>query len=472
MSSGTKQSRGHRWSNLSIEAEERTRLPGYREDAVVRHFDAPEAVDTRFYEVRAKSILNHVPEQSQVPFRWTINPYRGCSHACVYCLLGDTRVLCADGRETDIRDLEIGARIVGTRRAGASRRLVETEVLAKWSSIKPAFLIELEDGTELIASGDHRFLSGRGWKHVAGEEGRSRRPRLTVGAQLLGTGGSVAAPAHDGDYRRGYLCGALRGGAGDEAAARVSDFLGAEPVTAEGPPTHEYALSAVGRGGRAPPVIRSQGGPTCDRASELTELTEWPAAPGDAWMRGFLAGVFDAGGSCSNDALRISHADEEIIAWTVNCFERLGFDVVVERRPGHATVVTLGGGLPARMRFVLGTGPAIAGKRSITGCAVESPEPLRVRSIRALGVDARMYDVTTGTGDFIANGVVSHNCFARPTHKYLEFDAGRDFEREIVVKVNAPELLQVELARPSWKGEHVALGTNTDPYQWVEGRYK
>jgi DNA repair photolyase len=63
-------------------------------------------------------------------------------------------------------------------------------------------------------------------------------------------------------------------------------------------------------------------------------------------------------------------------------------------------------------------------------------------------------------------------CFARPTHKYLDFDAGRGFEREIVVKVNAPELLRAELARPSWKHEHVALGTNTDPYQWAEGRYK
>jgi DNA repair photolyase len=63
-------------------------------------------------------------------------------------------------------------------------------------------------------------------------------------------------------------------------------------------------------------------------------------------------------------------------------------------------------------------------------------------------------------------------CFARPTHTYLDFNAGRDFEKEIVVKVNAPEVLRVELARPSWKGEHIAMGTNTDPYQWVEGRYK
>jgi DNA repair photolyase len=67
---------------------------------------------------------------------------------------------------------------------------------------------------------------------------------------------------------------------------------------------------------------------------------------------------------------------------------------------------------------------------------------------------------------------VSHNCFARPTPTYLDFNAGRDFEKEIVVKVNAPEVLRVELARPSWKGEHIAMGTNTDPYQWVEGRYK
>src|SRR5919106_2953379 len=63
-------------------------------------------------------------------------------------------------------------------------------------------------------------------------------------------------------------------------------------------------------------------------------------------------------------------------------------------------------------------------------------------------------------------------CFARRTHVYLDLDAGEDFEREIVVKVNAPEVLRVELARPSWKRELVAMGTNTDPYQWVESRYR
>jgi DNA repair photolyase len=63
-------------------------------------------------------------------------------------------------------------------------------------------------------------------------------------------------------------------------------------------------------------------------------------------------------------------------------------------------------------------------------------------------------------------------CFARKTHTYLDLNAGRDFEREIVVKVNVPELVRAELRRPSWKRELVALGTNTDPYQWCESRYR
>ncbi len=97
---------------------------------------------------------------------------------------------------------------------------------------------------------------------------------------------------------------------------------------------------------------------------------------------------------------------------------------------------------------------------------------MRVVSIEPLGVDLPLYDITTGTGDFIANGTISHNCFARPSHTYLNFDAGRDFERKIVVKVNAPEVLRRELRRKSWTGAHVAMGTNTDPYQRCEGRYR
>jgi DNA repair photolyase len=79
-----------RWDNLTIGGDEATRLPGYRDPATVRRFDAPEALDMRFYEIHAKSAINRVPNASKMPFRWTINPYRGCSHACVYCFARPT----------------------------------------------------------------------------------------------------------------------------------------------------------------------------------------------------------------------------------------------------------------------------------------------------------------------------------------------------------------------------------------------
>ena len=62
-------------------------------------------------------------------------------------------------------------------------------------------------------------------------------------------------------------------------------------------------------------------------------------------------------------------------------------------------------------------------------------------------------------------------CFARPTHEYLDFDPGDDFDTQVVVKTNVAEILRRELRRPSWTRETVALGTNTDPYQRAEGRY-
>ena len=481
-----------RWSNLTIDEDEQRRLPGYREEAIVRRFDAPEALQTRFYEVRARSVLNRVPAQSRMPFRWTINVYRGCSHACNYCSGPDTQVLMADGRTQRLGDLEVGDEIYGTARSGVYRRFVRTAVLDKWSSVKPAYEVKLADGTKLIASAEHRFLTRRGWKHVIGAEyGPLQRPHLTLDSRLMGPGGCVTPPVVDDDYRRGYLCGMIRGDgnlasdtyqrperrkevvhrfrlalADTEALDRAREHLACLGVLAD-----EFEFSAAVGNYRAIRAIRTQ---TKANVERVSELIRWPIFPSLSWVKGFLAGIFDAEGSCGKQRLRIANTDAEIIAWVTACLERLGFDYAVNRnsKTSNLLYVRLRGGLCERMRFFSGTDPAITRKRKIDGDTLKSNADLRVESIRPLGMVMRMYDITTGTGDFIANGVVSHNCFARPTHKYLDFDAGRDFEREIVVKVNAPERLRVELARPSWRREHVALGTNTDPYQWVEGRYK
>jgi DNA repair photolyase len=482
-----------RWSNLSIEAEEQRRLPGYRDEAVVRRFDAPEALETRFYEVRARSVLNKVPPQSRMPFRWTINVYRGCTHACTYCTGGDTAILMADGRTRPMRDLRAGDWIYGTEQQGSYRRFVPTQVLDKWSNVKPAYAVTVEDGTELIASADHRFLTARGWKHVIGaESGPLQRPHLTRGLRLLGPGGCVAGPVSNSDYKRGYLCGLIRGDghigsysygprrgrkaervnvfrlalADTEALARASDYL-----TELGVVTDEFEFAAAVGPHRAITAIRTQ---RCANVEHVRDVIRWPTIPSVSWMKGFLAGIFDAEGSCSQGVWRVSNTNPEIIGWVKAALGRFRFDFAVEPHPDRNGLITvrLRGGLSERMRFFLGTDPAITRKRTLDGAALKTKAQLRVSSIRPLGMAMRLYDITTGTGDFIANGVVSHNCFARPTHKYLDFNAGRDFEKEIVVKVNAPEVLRTELARRSWKREHVALGTNTDPYQWVEGRYR
>ncbi len=312
-----------RWESQSIEAEAGRRLPGLGHGGTIRTFDAPEAMGIEFLEVESKSALNRVPGES-LPFNWTVSPYRGCTHACSYCLDGGTPILMADGSTERLADLRAGDDIFGTVEIGPARWYVRTEVRDVWSTRKRAFRIELADGTELLASSDHRFLAQDGWSFVAGSHQATRERRT------------------------------LRGG------------------------------------------------------TRLAGLTE---------------------------------QDSELLGSSAP------MDAAVRR-----------GDLRTRLGHQLLT------------CPVKLPPGRVVASVEPVG-EMELFDITTGTGDFIADGVVSHNCFARPTHRYLDLNAREDFERKVVVKVDLPERLRAELARPSWLGETIALGTNTDPYQWVEGRY-
>ncbi|MEU4149140.1 Rv2578c family radical SAM protein [Streptomyces sp. NPDC026659] len=83
-----------RWENLTDESGGHGRTPDgalFEAGAVVtRTFDTPEFAGITFHEVRARSVLNRVPGASRMPFEWTVNPYRGCSHACVYCFARKT----------------------------------------------------------------------------------------------------------------------------------------------------------------------------------------------------------------------------------------------------------------------------------------------------------------------------------------------------------------------------------------------
>ncbi len=148
-----------------------------------------------------------------IPFDQSINPYRGCEHGCVYCVSGDTPILMGDGSQKPLAELAVGDEIYGTVKPGFYRRYVRTRVLAHWRTNKLAWRVRLADGTELVASGDHRFLTERGWKFVAKADGGGQRPYLTLNNTLMGFGAipSFAGCGHTNDYRRGYLCGVIRG---------------------------------------------------------------------------------------------------------------------------------------------------------------------------------------------------------------------------------------------------------------------
>ncbi len=486
-----------RWDNLRLldpsaadAASGHAPLPLFEQGAVVRTFDTPEFRGITFYEVRAKSIINRVPEISRVPFRWTINPYRGCTHACSYCAEGSTPVLMADGRTKPLRDLRVGDRIYGTTLEGRYRRYVTTDVLAHWETVKSAYRVTLKDGTEVITSGDHRVLSGRGWKYVTGRmSGRGQRPYLTLNNELMGTGRFADPPVIDAEYRRGYLCGLIRGDANlasyeysgrayhgfrlalvdFEALHRTREYLATAGVS-----TDEFVLQAASAGRRELSAIRT---PRRADFEAITERIDWPRDASVSWRKGFLAGIFDAEGSCGDGGIpRISNTDRRILDETLRSAAAFGF-TLVEEPPKHRLrpVITLRmkGGLREGLRFFHTVDPAITRKRIVPeGFALKSDAQLRVTSVEPLGVNLPMFDITTGTGDFVADGVVHHNCFARNTHTYLDMDYGKDFDTKIVVKVNAPELLRKELASPKWTGEHIAMGTNVDPYQRAEGRYR
>ncbi|HUK00880.1 MAG TPA: PA0069 family radical SAM protein [Steroidobacteraceae bacterium] len=447
-----------------------------------------ETIDDWYVEPPAASVVTSVEpdaarkvistnDSPDVPFEYSINPYRGCEHGCIYCLSGDTPILMGNGTTRPLAEVRAGDTIIGTERRGWHRRYIRTKVLAHWSVVKPAYRMVLEDGTELIAGSDHRFLTERGWKYVAGtEQGSTRRPHLTISNRLTGTGAFAQAPDQDADYRTGYLCGLIRGDGligsysysrrDPEALARAKSWLQMHEVE-----THEFVFAAATATRRAIPAIRINARRSVER---IVELVRWPTAASRSWQTGFLAGIFDAAGSYSDGILRISNTDAESVGRTCEALRRFEFRFAVEKIARENSkpidVVRVTGGLREHLRFFHSTDPAITRKRDVTGQAVRSASPLRVRRIERISGAMRLFDISTGTEDFIANGVVSHNCYARPSHAYLGLSSGLDFETRLFYKPEAGKLLTAELARPGYVCKPITLGANTDPYQPVEKR--
>lgn len=371
--------------------------------------------------------------------QWSWNPVTGCKHDCPYCLSGDTLILMADGRTKALRDIAVGDRIIGTVAENGYRRFTETEVLAHWQTHKQAFEITLADGRTIISSGDHRFLTERGWKFAQPAE-IGQRPYLTTNNSMLGIGAFTETPVVTDEYKRGYLCGIVRGDGHMKAHKdhrRIDSYMHQFRLALTDEVATERAASYLDSFGvsvnwfdftitkfsdDSQKIVRAIRTSTAEAFHKICAITEITDDQSVEYLRGFVAGIFDAEGSNTGNnnssTLRIFNSDDSLLylvekALTFGGEFKWIYDT--DKQPANKVVRTIRikGGLAEHVRFFQWCDPAIRRKIKIAGASIKNNQDLQIASIRSLDVEMDMFDITTGTEDFIANGVVAHNCYAR-----------------------------------------------------------
>lgn len=449
------------------------------EEAPPSDDDAPEAPRTLYYRDTSRSVLaeNDSPD---IGFRFSLNPYRGCEHGCVYCLAPATLILHADMTWRPIGDAAVGDTLLGFDEhpaPGTTRKLRPSVVEAVWSSRKPSLRLVTER-TSVVTTTEHRWLQARSFRWS-----RTKQLRTGVGLRSL----PVWAPETiDDDYRAGYISGITLGdGTFRYQPGWRSNRLGFPAAywrvaLADHEPLARL-VDHLGRTGVSTNIRGFYGGPASRRTmmkvetralARLAIIHTLLNTDRDTrnYRRGFLAGFFDAEGQ-NGDSLRISQVDLTVLERLRRYAATLGFAFQLERREGCASTLRLVGRLVDRIRFFSICRPAITRKmHGLFGREMDfDPDP--VRAIEP-GPVIDVFDIQTSTGTFLAGGLATHNCYARPSHEYLGFSAGLDFERRIMVKDNAPELLRAALRARRWEPQVVALSGNTDCYQPVERRLK
>jgi hypothetical protein len=333
----------------------------------------------------------------------------------------------ADGSVQAADGLRVGDRVCGTR-LGTRRRYVDTEILARRVTAREAWRVALADGTAIVAGEDQPFLTYRGWKHVTGtERGLARRPHLTLCDRLLGTGRFSVGPEPGAEYRVGYLCGLIRGD-GHIGSYRCTP-QGKRPWTKHGfrlaladpqplKRARTYLLDAgvpvtefqfqLATPTRRP--VMAIGNQTQAGVERVRTLVRWPERPVEAWRAGFLAGIFDAEGSCSRrESLRIANTDPRILTHIEEALRHFGFDTTREAQEGRngLAYIRMRGGFREKLRFFHLTDPAIKRKRNFAGLSLRSDVDLRVLAVEPLGHELPLHELVTGSGDLIVDGVVA-----------------------------------------------------------------
>ena len=432
---------------------------------------------TVFYRDSSRTILaeNDSPD---IGFRFSLNPYRGCEHGCTYCLAPDTPILHADMTWRPIGDVRVGDELVAFDEhpePGGTRKLRKAIVEATWWSRKRTARL-VTDHTEVVTTAEHRWLQARDFRW-------SRTEQLSAGRQLRYIPVTTYEDVDD-DYRVGYVAGlSLGDGTFRYQPGWHSDKLGFPAAYWRIALTDEEPLERVVNDLRTVGVDAYTrpfyGGPISRKPMRKVEVRSLRklAIINDvihaeretrSYRRGFLAGFFDAEGY-SGDVLRISQVNVAVLERVRRYASSLGFTFDLELRAERASTLRLRGRLIERLRFFSVCRPAITRKMHALFGREMNLDAETVRAVEP-GAIADVVDIQTSTGTFIAAGLATHNCYARPSHEYLGFSAGLDFERRIMVKDDAPALLRRTLSSSRWEPQVVALSGNTDCYQPVERR--
>ena len=406
-------------------------------------------------------------ESPDVGFDASVNPYRGCEHSCIYCLVPETPVLHADLVWRALGDVRVGDTLIGFDEhespAGRFRKLGTATVEAVWRSRKPVSRIETASAS-VLATSDHRWLrdDSLGWW---------RTDELLPGRRLRRV--PVAnGEAIDDDYRAGYLSGLSLSSRGNDLSLRQTAWRAAavnrEPLARAvsylaGFGVDAHLQTADGGADTSHSVVEVDARSLANR-ERLTKLLG-NEVESRSYRRGFLAGLFDVDGQ-NGASLRIARVDDAIVQ-RVRCYAgALGFRFQLEPRRDRMIALRLLGTYADRLRFLSTVAPAALRKLANLGNLmhlarepVEAIEPAGMRDV---------VDIQTSSGTFFAAGLATHNCYARPSHEYLGWSAGVDFETKILVKHDAPALLRKALDSPKWKPTTIALSGVTDPYQPAE----
>ena len=442
--------------------------------------DPPEDPRTELLVDPSRTIVatNDSPD---LGFRASVNPYRGCQHACSYCLAPETLVQRADLTWCAIGELKPGDEVVAFDEFPAdgehTRKLRKSVVERVWWSRKPVARI-VTDRAEVVTTADHRWLQ---W----GRFRWSRTSQLQVGRRLRHSLEPVCV-ALDADYRIGYVAGLSLG----------HGTFRWEPGWRSDEPSDPAAHWRIAMIDRAPlercveylrplgvdlALRRCNGGessrePLFEVETRSLSRLEIVAKvirtelESESFRRGWLAGFFDAEGR-DGGTLRASQVEMRVLERVVRYGASLGFALKHEPGSEGASAARLAGTVSERMRFFAAVRPAI--QREIDRCFGLDPAttPTRIEAIEP-GPVRDVVDIQTSTRTFYANGLATHNCYARPTHEYLGYSAGLDFQTKILVKPRAAELLRKQLLSPAWKPQVLALSGVTDPYQPAERRLR